>query len=107
MSHPLDEMIATVTRETGWTDEEARLFVSAIKADTPDALMDAVPEAIGWAMRIETAASVVSLMKTLPRGVLDARWTGKEIALRIHPDAQVDKATEGEITITPAPEAGR
>ncbi len=99
------EILQAVTRETGWTEEEARLFIGCIRMPTPDALLEALPEAIAWAARIETAAAMITLMKTLPRGVLDASWNGTEVALRIDPRAQVAEAQPGEITITPAPEA--
>lgn len=100
-------ILEAVTRETGWTEEEARLFIGCIRMPTPEALIEALPEAIAWAARIETAAAMINLMKTLPRGVLDASWTGSEVALRIDPGAKVAEPQPGHIEITPAPEAAR
>jgi hypothetical protein len=99
MSDFITTLLTEAQKITGWTEGEVRAFVQCIRADTPDALADAIPSALAWARGIETSESMISLMKTLPVGALHARWNGQEIELRINPDASVSHDADGTIRI--------
>jgi hypothetical protein len=94
-----DELLAAVAAETGWTTEETRNFLSCMRGDTPEALLDACAAATAWAMRIETKAALVSVMKRLPRGAIQAEWTGDDIAVRLNPESTITTGADGTINI--------
>lgn len=95
----IDKAIATAVKETGWTDKEVRNFLSCIRANSPDELLDACAAAVMWAKAIETKEAVVSLMKTLPRGAIQAEWTGDDIAVRLNPEATITTDDNGTLNI--------
>lgn len=83
------ELIDAAIGVTGWSEDEVRAFLRCIRADTPDGLLSDTASAVEWAARVEAQAAVVELMKCLPKGTLQAKWTGTEIALRIDPKVDV------------------
>ena len=99
MSKVGDELLAAVAAETGWTTEETWNFLSCMRGDTPEALLDACAAVTAWAMRIETKAALVSVMKTLPRGAIQAEWTGDDIAVRLNPESTITTGADGTINI--------
>lgn len=98
-------LIAEARQITGWTDAETRAFIRCIRADTPDGLADAIPSALAWARQIETANSMIELMKTLPDKVLHAEWNGTALAVRINPDANVYHDNNDVLNIDPPADA--
>lgn len=83
------ELIDAAIGVTGWSEDEVRAFLRCIRADTPDGLLSDTASAVEWAAQVEAQGAVVELMKRLPKGVLQAKWTGTEIALRIDPKVDV------------------
>lgn len=99
MSDKAAEIVAAVCADTGWTEEEAWNVLRCIRADSPDALMEHAPIIIDWCQRAETRASIVSLMKTLPPGVLEVQWQGDDIAMRLSPNIDVQMLPDGVMNI--------
>lgn len=91
----LNEALRACVEHTGWTEQEVRNVLSAVVAETPDQLLDALSEVIEWAAKIEAAAAMISVAKKLPHGVLEIRWTGQEAEFRIRPSCDVRKTPEG------------
>lgn len=85
--------------ETDWTRDEVRNVLMCIRTDTPEAMMEDAPQIIGWAIRVETRQAMLSLMKTLPPGVLECQWIDGDITLRISPDADVNELPDGTLEI--------
>jgi hypothetical protein len=95
MSNVLNDALRACAEHTGWTEQEVRNFLGSVIAETPDALLDALPEVIAWAARIESAAAMIAVARKMPRGVLEIRWTGNEAEVRIRPSCDVREVPEG------------
>lgn len=103
-SNPMAEAIRACVEHTGWTEREVRNVLGSVVAKTPDDLLDALPEVIAWAAKVEAAAATISLAKELPRGILELRWTGQEVVCRIRPSCNVRETLEGwEIDLPDGP----
>ncbi|UXU75527.1 MULTISPECIES: hypothetical protein [unclassified Paracoccus (in: a-proteobacteria)] len=101
MSRIPTDAIRACVEHTGWTEQEVRNVLGNVIAETPDALLEALPEVIAWAKRIEDSAALVSIMKELPRGVLEITWNGTEPAIRIRPSCDVRQVPEGWEIVLP------
>lgn len=95
MTAMLKDAIRACMAHTGWTDQEVRNVLGAVVAETQDQLLDALPEVIHWAAKVEAAAEMIGLAKTLPHGVLELRWTGQEAEVRIRPSCEVRETPDG------------
>lgn len=95
------QLVQQISETMGWTEEETRNFMRAMRAPSADLLMEHMEHAFEYAKRIETAHSVITLLKTLPPGTMEAEWNGSELGVRINPKAKVNTVGD-EIHITPA-----
>ena len=84
----LDELLEIAMSMTGWSREEARNFMSCISADSPEALFEAIPDALEIAHRAEIIVAGVDLMKRMG-AVINAQVQNGELAWRFHPDAKI------------------
>ena len=100
----IDGLVQQLSQAMGWAEEETRNFMRAMRAPSADLLMEHLEKAFEYAKRIETAHAMITLMKTLPPGTIEAEWNGTELAVRINPEAQVNTVGD-EIHITPAGDA--
>lgn len=91
----IETAIRACAEHTGWNVDEVRNFLCAVVAESRDALIDALPEVIAWAKRIEDDAAMVAIAKQMPRGVLEIRWRGDSAAFRIRPSCDVRRVPEG------------
>ena len=103
-TNDIDGLVQQLSETMGWTEDETRNFMRAMRAPSADLLMEHLAQAFEYAKRTETAHAMITLMKTLPPGTIEAEWNGTELGMRINPEAQVNIAG-GEIHITPAGEA--
>ncbi len=94
-----EDILTAVMAETNWTREETRNVLKCIRAESADALLENVPDIIGWAMRVEIKHAILHLIKTLPPGVLECQWINGDIELRISPDAEVNTLPGGVLDI--------
>lgn len=102
--HTVDFLVQQLGQAMDWTEEETRNFMRAMRAPSADPLMEHLEKAFEYAKRIETAHAMITLIKTLPPGTIEAQWNGTELAVRINPEAQVNTVGD-EIHITPAGQA--
>lgn len=103
-THDIGNLVQQLSETMGWTEEETRNFMRAMRAPSGDLLMEHLEKAFEYAKRIETAHAMITLIKTLPPGTVEAEWNGTELAMRINPEAQVNTVGD-EIRITPAGQA--
>jgi hypothetical protein len=91
----IDAAIRGCAEHTGWSEDEVRNVLCAVVAESPDALLDALPEVIAWAKRVEDDAALIAIAKQMPQGVLELRWMGSRVGVRIRPSCNVREVPEG------------
>lgn len=84
----IEETLDAAEAMTGWSRQECANFISCITAKTPDALLRSIPDAMEAAVKAETTAAGVDLMKRMGR-IIEARMEGGEFAWRFHPDCKI------------------
>ena len=100
----IESLVQQLSETMGWAEEETRNFMRAMRAPSADLLMEHLEKAFEYAKRVETTHAMITLMKTLPPGTIEAEWKGSKLAMRINPEAKVN-TVGNEIHITPAGEA--
>lgn len=97
----LQEVVAEAAKALHWTEEEARNFISAIVTESPEALPEAITEALAIANEIENRAAVVGLMKQMGRAI-QCRVENGELTIRLHPGCSVREDAAGIHVTSPA-----
>ena len=92
---PLEAAIGTAMEVTGWTRQEVVNVISAVRGETPDALLEAIGEVLEWCSKAETSSAMVSVWKTLPPGVMEIRWMDGEPACRFRPELKITETQDG------------
>jgi hypothetical protein len=100
MSDPwIRQMLEAVVEATGWTEQEARTFVGAVRAETPEELFEHAPLIIEIAAKAERMAALIDLIK---QGLVLVRLVDGELNVQLPPDTVVEKVATGlRVTIKP------
>jgi hypothetical protein len=86
------DMIHEMAKLLNWTPEECRKFACCIHSKTADRVFDDIGEAFQWAQATQTRMAMIDLMKTLPDGVIEAKWDRKtkDLHVRLGEDVVIE-----------------